>query len=324
MKRIYQYIMICVAGGMFAACGTDQEPVIQFPITEINQTEEIFIDNLDNSLELFASDEESYFSAYDETGSRKFYSFKAGASAPEEIPLIVENGAPNQEELLTYQMENLYNLAGGFFWQGGKGHCVTLDRHYTYSPDTKTWTVETLAGYFIDHGTEGLSNMVVIGDVAYQLSLTCLYKYSLTTREWSYTYLTHNFFGNGGAMPHHNYLFAVGDVLYAFDQDRYVLYAYDAGQNLWNEAYSLVNMDYMEITFITEQDGVFYFGQYGYYDDDYNYGINVWKYNANDGQESLSRVIFEVPFYSCDFTFVLGNNLYLFDYDRIRYFPVHD
>ena len=323
MKRFYQYIMMCVAGGVFAACGTDQEPEIRFPITEINQVEEIFVENLTVATSLFTSDEAFYFS----TDDSKFYSFRSGASSPEEIPITVENGASNEEELLIYQIglrQAYSNVPGGSFWQGGKGHFVTSDKHYTYSPDTKTWTVEGLAQSFIDHGTDCLSNMVVIGDVAYQLSLTCLYKYSLTTREWSYTYVTHNFFGNGGVMPSNNYLFAVGDVLYAFDQDEKILYAYDAGRNLWNGVFSLPYVeDYSMATyFMAEHDGVFYIGRFAYYDDDNNSVFNIWKYNANDGQASLMRMV-KGNLNVGDFACVLGNNLYLFGYDVIYYFPIH-
>lgn len=316
---------------MFAACGTDPEPEIQFPITEINQVGEISMDNMSWASRLFVSDETLYFSANAESDGYKFYSFKAGASAPEEIPVTVENGASNEEELLLYQMqqtcEGYGSEPGGFFWQGGKGHCVTSDKHYTYSPDTKTWTVETLAQSFIDHGTNCLSNMVVIGDVAYQLSLTCLYKYSLTTREWSYTYVTHNFFGNGGAMYSYDYLFAVGDVLYAFDYEKNVLYAYDAGRNLWNEVYSLIGTDwYMHVNFIAEQDGVFYFGRNVYYDDDNNSVSNIWKYNTNNGQTSLLRLVYKYELFSSynnTFACILGNNLYVFPNNFIYYFPIH-
>lgn len=288
MKRIYQYIMMYVAGGVFAACGTDLEPTVEFQtVSDINM-ETIYLDDWsgDSFNLLFASDNTLYFCEYSDVyNERRFHAIASGATEAEAIPLVVENSTGTDVSQLASAMQEYSegSRPGGFFWLNGKGHCLTSGAHYSFSPETKTWTKEE--EYVLNHFMgSNASNLVVMGDNVYQLTSQCLYTYSLVTGEWTYKYVTHNFASDYWAW---NYLFAVDNALYAFDYSEKVLYVYDASANLWNEVYSFAS--YMNnCNFAVEHNGVLYVST-TVYDDSYSHAA-FWMYDLKSKQMRFAQV----------------------------------
>lgn len=300
MKRIYQYIIMFMVGGMLVACGTDQEPIVEFETVPNINKETVYLDDWAGSSFqlLFASDNTLYFCEYSDVNyEQRFHAIASGATEAEAIPLVVENESGSDvSQLVSYMQEyGSGSRPGGFFWLDGRGHCLTSNAHYSFSPDTKTWIKEE--EYVLNHFMgDNASNLVVMGDNVYQLTSQCLYSYSLVTCEWTYTYVSHNFSSNSNWTW--NYLFAVDNVLYAFDHDEKVLYAYDASGNLWNEVYSFASYMY-SCNFVVERDGEFYVS--ATVADDMSSHVAFWIYDVRSGQIRFAPVR--------DFYWGGGNNI---------------
>ena len=94
MKRIYQYIIMFMVGGMLVACGTDQEPIVEFETVPNINKETVYLDDWAGSSFqlLFASDNTLYFCEYSDVNyEQRFHAIASGATEAEAIPLVVEN-----------------------------------------------------------------------------------------------------------------------------------------------------------------------------------------------------------------------------------------